>query len=66
MRISRCIPKATNTHSDYVIITAFPLQQWLKERVSLLRYTVLPVLLVIWRCFGGIFVGFFTFILTSH
>jgi hypothetical protein len=23
------IPKATNTHSEYVILTAFPLQQWL-------------------------------------
>jgi hypothetical protein len=26
------IPKATNTHSEYVILTAFPLQQWLQER----------------------------------
>ena len=25
------IPKATNTHSEYVILTAFPLQQWLHE-----------------------------------
>ena len=32
------IPKATNTHSQYVILTAFPLQQWLKGRVSMLRY----------------------------
>jgi hypothetical protein len=27
-----CIPKATNTHSQYVIHIAFPLQQWLQER----------------------------------
>jgi hypothetical protein len=33
------IPKATNTHSQYVTLTAFPLQQWLQERASLLRYT---------------------------
>jgi hypothetical protein len=33
------IPKATNTHSQYVIFTAFPLQLWLQERVSMLRYT---------------------------
>ena len=39
MRIAWCIPKATNTHSQYVILIAFPLQQWLHERVSLLPYT---------------------------
>jgi hypothetical protein len=31
--------KATNTHSEYVIRIAFPLQQWLHERASMLRYT---------------------------
>ena len=47
MRIAYWIPKATNTHSQYVILIAFPLQQWLHERASLLRYTysTLPVLL---------------------
>ena len=42
-----CIIKATNTHSEYVIPIAFPLQQWLHERVSMLRYTccTLPVFL---------------------
>ena len=29
MRIACCIPKATNTHSEYVILIAFTLQQWL-------------------------------------
>ena len=33
------IPKATNTHSEYVILIAFPLQQLLQERTSMLRYT---------------------------
>ena len=28
MRITCWIPKTTNTHSDYVIIMFFPLQQW--------------------------------------
>jgi hypothetical protein len=28
--------KATDTHSEYVIFPAFPRQQWLHERVSLL------------------------------
>jgi len=39
MRNVCCVPKATNTHSEYVIILAFPLQQWLHERASMLRYT---------------------------
>jgi hypothetical protein len=39
MRIACWIPKATNTHSEYVILIAFPLQQWLHERASVLRYT---------------------------
>ena len=39
MRIACWIPKATNTHSHYVILTAFPLQQLLKEGFSKLRYT---------------------------
>ena len=34
MRIDCWIPRATNTHSDYVILTAIPLQQWLHERSS--------------------------------
>jgi hypothetical protein len=38
MRIACCITKATNTASEYVILIAFPLQQWLKERASMLRY----------------------------
>ena len=39
MRISCRIPKSTNTQSDYVKLITFPLQQWLRERASLLRYT---------------------------
>ena len=33
------ITKATNTHSEYVVPIAFPLQQWFHERAPLLRYT---------------------------
>jgi len=32
------IPKASNAQSEYVKITAFPLQQWLHEGASLLRH----------------------------
>jgi hypothetical protein len=39
VRIACWIPKATNTHSGCVLLIAFPLQQWLHERVSMLRYT---------------------------
>ena len=39
MRISCWIHKATNTHLEYVILIAFPLQELLHERGSLLRYT---------------------------
>jgi len=46
MRIACWIAKVTNTHSRYVIFTAFPLQQWLHERTSMLRYTTLSILFV--------------------
>ena len=39
MRFAGWKPKATNTHSKYVVLIAFPLQQWLDERTSVLRYT---------------------------
>ena len=35
MRIACWIPKATNIDSEYVILIAFPLQQWLQERASM-------------------------------
>ena len=45
MWIARWLPKATNRHSEYVILTAFALQQWLHERASMLPHTyiVCPV-----------------------
>jgi hypothetical protein len=43
MRIAFWIPKATNTQSEYVIIIAFPPQQWLHEHASVLHYSTLPV-----------------------
>ena len=38
MRIAGWIRKATNTHPEYVILIAFPLRQWLRERASVLRF----------------------------
>jgi len=53
MRITCWIPKATNTHSEYVILIAFPSQQWLHEHAAMLRYTysTLPGLLPHNPCF---------------
>jgi hypothetical protein len=45
MRVACKIPKATNTNSRYVIIIAFPLQQWLHEGVTMLRHTYSTVCL---------------------
>jgi hypothetical protein len=47
MRIACWIPKATNTHSKYVILTAFQLQQWLHERASMLRYISIAYLIFV-------------------
>jgi hypothetical protein len=44
MRIACCTPKATNTHSVYVIRIAFPLRQWLNKRTSMLLYTYIACL----------------------
>ena len=39
MRFACWITKTPDTHSEYVILIPFPLQQWLRERASMLRYT---------------------------
>jgi hypothetical protein len=38
MRIACWVSKAAATQSEYEIRTAFPRQQWLRERSSILRY----------------------------
>jgi hypothetical protein len=37
MRFACWITKVTDTHSEYVILVAFPRQQWVRERASMLR-----------------------------
>jgi len=44
MRIAYWIPKATNTHLEYVILLTFPLQQWLHGLASMLRHTYIACL----------------------
>jgi len=38
MRFACWVPNATNTHSEYVILTAFAQQKLLHERTWMLRY----------------------------
>ena len=51
MRIASWIPKATNTFSEFVILIAFPQQQWLHERASMLLscFNVIHCLKKIWK-----------------
>jgi len=38
-RIASKVTKATDTNSEYESFFAFPLQQWLHKRATVLRYT---------------------------
>jgi len=51
MRIACRITKATNIHSECVILAAFPLQQCLLERPSMLRYMYVHCLS---SCYAGL------------
>jgi hypothetical protein len=46
MRFALWIPKATDTQSEYVILTALPQQQWLHERAPLFRDTYIVCLVL--------------------
>ena len=45
-RIVCWIRNATNTNSEFVILKALPLQQWLHELDSVLHYTYIACLVV--------------------
>jgi hypothetical protein len=59
VRIACWIPKAANSHSEYVMLIAFPTQQWLQERLSILRYTYITCLLFLLIFFFFFFFFFF-------
>jgi len=59
MRVSCWLPRATNTHTGCVILIAFPLQQWLHEVVSMLRYTYIACLIT---SLSSFIIFFFLFI----
>jgi len=46
MRIACRIPNATNTHSEDAILIALPLQQWLQQHTSRLRYMYIVYLVL--------------------
>jgi hypothetical protein len=46
MRTACCIPNATNARSQYVIIIAFPQQQWLRDPPLCYVIDTLPVFLI--------------------
>ena len=48
VRFAWWVNKAADKHSGFVIRTAFPLQQWLPESASMLRYTYIAYLVVCW------------------
>ena len=50
VRTARWVTKGTNTHTDYVMFFAFPLQDWLHERASVLRYTYIVCLVYFVAC----------------
>ena len=47
MRFACWVTKATDTHSEYVILIDFSRQQWLRERASVLRYTYTACLVAV-------------------
>jgi len=46
MRIACWILKSTDTHPEYVILIAFPLQQWLQKRSLIFCCTYIAVLII--------------------
>jgi len=53
-RIACCIHKATNAHSQYVILIAFLLQQWLHVHTLLLRYIYVVHCLYWWEYIASV------------
>ena len=47
MRFVCWVTKATDTHSEYVILIAVARQQWLRERCFTLRYTYIASLVTL-------------------
>jgi hypothetical protein len=44
MRLARWLTEATDTHSECIILIAFPRQQWLSERASMPAFFTLLII----------------------
>ena len=67
MRFARWITKATDTHPEYIILIVFPLQQWLRERVSKLRFTHTACLVRLsQRCICVLLLSYVTTLRVDH
>ena len=42
MRFASWITKATDPHLEYITLIAFPQKQWLRESISISRYSAMP------------------------
>ena len=47
MRFTCWVTKATDTHSEYVILITFPGQQWLRERAGMFLYTYIVLFILV-------------------
>jgi hypothetical protein len=47
LRFACWLPGSTNTDSEYEILIAYPLQQWLRQSASMLPYTYIAVLFML-------------------
>jgi len=56
MRIANWIPVGRHTHSEYVVLIAFPRQQWFRERASMLRHTYIACLVQLSPLFYVIYI----------
>jgi len=65
MRIATWILQATNTHSEFVKRIAFPLQQWLHERASKLRYTYIDCIVPVEPAFHFPYLFTFTMMMEA-
>ena len=63
MQIACWLNKATDTHSNCVILTAFPLQKWLLESVLMSRYTYIACLLLISSIWDIVSISFYKILL---
>jgi hypothetical protein len=54
MHILRWVPEATKTHSEYVIVIVFPFRQWLHKSASVLRYTYIACIVIVYTQYTNV------------